>query len=269
MQILPPLAADPSSRLARANPVAKLGAAAILMLACFLAVDLLTPLLVLGAELAAISISGLRARDLLRRSWPLLVGALGIGLANALLPAEAGGTPLLIIGPLLLTTGSLLTGLALAVRLLGIAFAGALALATTEPTDLADALGQQLRFSPRFAVGALAAVRLLPLLADEWQTISLARRARGVEAGRSPLAAAQLFGGKLLTLLVGAVRRATRLAMAMEARGFGSRDCRSWAREQRMRGADWMLLAATVLIAVVATTASVAAGSWRFLFGSA
>ncbi len=267
MQLLTPLTADPSAPLARANPVAKLGAAAILMLACFLAVDPLTPLLVLVVELAAISISGLRAADLLRRSWPLLVAALGIGLANALLPAQASGAQLLVIGPLRLTAGSLVIGLALALRVLGIAFAGALALATTEPTDLADALGQQLHFSPRFAVGALAAVRLLPLLADEWQTISLARRARGVEAGRSPIAAAQLFGGKLLTLLVGAIRRAAGLAMAMEARGFGSRPCRTWARPQRMRRADWLLLGGAALVAVVATALSVASGSWRFLFG--
>ncbi len=267
MQLLTPLVPDPAAPLARANPVAKLAAAAILMLACFLAVDLLTPILVLLAELAVIPASGLRATALLRRSWPLLVAAVGIGLANALFAADSGGAQLLAIGPLWLTSVSLLTGVALAVRLLAIAFVGVLALATTEPTDLADALGQQLHFSPRFAIGALAAVRLLPLLADEWQTISLARRARGVEAGRSPIAATRLFAGKMLALLVAAIRRGTRLAVAMDARGFGSRRCRTWARPQQMRSSDWRLAAAALVVAVVATAASVAAGSWRFLFG--
>jgi energy-coupling factor transport system permease protein len=267
MQLFTPLVPDPAAPLARANPVAKLGAAAILMLACFLSVDLLTPALVLGVELAAVAFSGLRPGTVLRRAWPLLLAALGIGLANALFPAEASGAGLLALGPLRLTTGSLLVGLALAVRLLGIAFVGVLALATTDPTELADALAQQLHLSPRFAIGALAAVRLLPLLADEWQILSLARRARGVDAGRSPVAAARLFFGKLLALLVAAIRRGTRLAMAMEARGFGSRSCRSWARPQRMRPADWWLLGGTAAIALAATGASVAAGSWRFLFG--
>ncbi len=267
MQLFTPLIPDPAAPLARANPVAKLGAAAILMLACFLAVDLLTPALVLVVELVVVAFSGLRPGTLLRRAWPLLIAALGIGLANALFPAEAAGALVLAAGPVHLTTGSLLVGLALAVRLLGIAFVGLLALATTDPTDLADALAQQLHLSPRFAIGALAAVRLLPLLADEWQILSLARRARGVEAGRSPIAAIRLFFGKLLALLVAAIRRGTRLAMAMDARGFGSRPCRTWARLQAMRTTDWWLIIGALAVAVAATAASVAVGSWRFLFG--
>ena len=38
---------------------------------------------------------------------------------------------------------------------------------------------------------------------QEWQTLGLARRARGVDAGRIPLVAVRLFAGKLLSLLVG------------------------------------------------------------------
>lgn len=264
MQLLAPLLPDPAAPLTRANPLAKIGAAALLMLACFLSTDAVTPALVLLVVLLAIPFSGLSAGALLRRGWPLLFAAAGVGLANALLPEEAAGTLLFSFGPFQLSTGSLAVGGALAVRLLGIAFAGVLALATVEPTDLADALGQQLHLSPRFAIGALAAVRLLPLLAEEWQTISLARRARGVEAGRSPLAAARLFAGKMLSLLVAAIRRGTRLAVAMEARGFGARSCRSWARPQRMRGADWMLLGGGLLVAAGATLVSMALGEWRF-----
>ena len=60
------------------------------------------------------------------------------------------------------------------------------ATATSDPTEVADALIQQARVSPRFAIGVLAALRLVPVLARDWRTIGLARRARGVEAGRSP-----------------------------------------------------------------------------------
>jgi energy-coupling factor transport system permease protein len=264
MQLLTPLLPDPAAPLARANPLAKIGTAALLMLACFLSTDAVTPTLVLLVELSAIPFSGLSGAALLRRGWPLLFAALGVGLANALLPAEASGTLLFGFGPVQLSTGSLAVGGALAVRLLGIALAGVLALATIEPTDLADSLGQQLHLSPRFAIGALAAVRLLPLLADEWQTLSLARRARGVEAGRSPVAAARLFAGKMLSLLVAAIRRGTRLALAMEARGFGARSCRTWARPQHMRASDWALLGGALLAAAGATLVSLALGEWRF-----
>jgi len=222
--------------LARANPVAKLGAAAILMAILFVAPGAVTPAVVLAGLLASVPLTGLALRDLLGRTWLLLLAALSVGVLNVVL--AAGGT------------ANLVTGLGLGLRLLAIAFSGVLALATTDPTDLADSLQQQARLSPRLAVGVLAAVRLLPILAAEWQILGMARRARGVSAGWSPLAAARLGFGMLLALLVGAVRRATRLATAMEARGFGTAPCRTIARRQHMRHADWGLLAAAICLGV-------------------
>jgi energy-coupling factor transport system permease protein len=55
--------------------------------------------------------------------------------------------------------------------------------------------------------------------------------------------------------------------MAMEARGFGARDCRTWARPQRMHRSDWALLGSAACVAFGATALSVALGHWRFVFG--
>ena len=52
--------------------------------------------------------------------------------------------------------------------------------------------------------------------------LTLARRARGVDAGRNPVARLRLFASTAFALLVGAIRRGTRLAVAMDARGFDS-----------------------------------------------
>jgi len=149
-------------------------------------------------------------------------------------------------------------GLSLGVRLLGIALSGVLAIASADPTDLADSLQQQARLSPRLAIGVLAAVRMLPILAVEWQILGMARRARGVSSGGSPVGAARLAFGMLLTLLVGSVRRATRLAAAMDARGFGAATCRTIARRQRMLPADWRLLGGSLLLAVLAVVIGLA-----------
>ncbi|MDP9467221.1 MAG: energy-coupling factor transporter transmembrane protein EcfT [Chloroflexota bacterium] len=226
--------------MARANPVAKLGAAAILMAGLFLSHGPLAPALVLAVLLASVPFTGLSPRDLLARTWPLLLAALAVAVLNVLL---APGTR---EGP------DVVHGLSLGLRLLGIALSGVLAIASTDPTDLADALQQQTRLSPRLAIGVLAAVRMLPMLAVEWQILGMARRARGVSGGRSPVAAVRLAFGMLLALLVGAVRRATRLATAMEARGFGIAPCRTIARPQQMRPADWWLLAGAVVLGALA-----------------
>jgi energy-coupling factor transport system permease protein len=267
MRLFVPLRPEPSALLARANPVAKLASAAVLLLVLFVSVDAVVPAVILVGIGTAVRFSGIGARDLIARTWPILIAALLVGISNAVLAEAQRGAILLELGPFTLGAENLAAGLALGMRLLAIALSGVLALVTTDPTDLADALQQQLRMPPRLAVGALAAVRLLPMMASEWQTLRLARRARGVDAGRSPIAALHIAGGQLLALLVGAVRRATRLATAMEARGFGSRPCRSIARPQPMRPGDWRLIAGTAALGVGAVWLSVALGSWRFLFG--
>jgi energy-coupling factor transport system permease protein len=265
MRLFTPLRPDPRAPLAAANPAMKLGAAAALMAVLFVSVDALTAGIVLVGLLFAVRLSGLRARTLAVRSWPIPVAALSVGILNVVLaPARPG--PELQVGPLAIPAEQLMAGIGLGLRLAAIAFSGVLAMATTDPTRLADSLVAQLHISPRFAVGALAAARLVPVLASEWQVLSLARRARGVSGG-NPVAAVRIVFGKLLALMIGAVRRATRLAAAMEARGFGARPCRTSARDERVRPADWLLLAGAAALGLAAAAVSVAAGSWRFLFG--
>jgi len=267
MRLFTPLRPDPSAILARANPVAKLGAAATLMAALFVSTDPLTPAIVLAGLIAVVPLTGVAPLDLLRRTWPIVLAAAAVGLLNALFAAHPGGEVAVTIGPVAVSERALLAGLGLGLRLAAIALSGVLALVTTDPTELADALVQQLRLSPRVAIGALAAARMLPILAADWQTLALARRARGVTAGRSPVAVVRIFFGELLSLLVGAVRRGTRLATAMDARGFGSRPCRSIARPQSMDRRDWILMALAAVLAAIAVGASVSVGSWRFLLG--
>jgi energy-coupling factor transport system permease protein len=267
MQLLTPIVADPRAPLARANPLAKLAAALLVMVALFASVDGVTSLVMLTGLVALLPFSGLSARPLLSRAWLVGLAAVSIGVVNVLFAAEQAGPSVVDLGPMRIGGQTLLDGLGLSARLVAIATAGVLATATSQPTDLADALVQQLRVSPRFAMGTLAALRLLPLLAVEWQQIEMARRARGVDAGRSPFAAVRLFAGQLLALLVGAVRRGSRMAIAMEARGFGALPCRSVARVQRMGAGDWAWIAGAAALSALAIGVSVTLGTWRPLFG--
>jgi energy-coupling factor transport system permease protein len=267
MQLLAPLVPDPAAPLARANPVAKLGAALVLLVALFASLDHVTALVILAGLAVALRLSGLSPAALASRAWLVALAAVSIAVFNVVFAAEQVGPTAIAVGPLRIGAGTLVDGLGLALRLLAIAGAGILATATTQPTELADSLVQQLRVSPRFAIGALAAVRLLPLLSREWQTLSMARRARGVDSGGNPAAAVRLFAGQLLALLVGAIRRGTRMAAAMEARGFGARECRTVARPQRMTAGDWGWIAAATVLAAAAIGVSLAFGTWRPLVG--
>ena len=243
MRLLEPLTPDPRAPLAGAHPLAKIGAAFGLMLALFITVDPVTPALVLIAVAAAVPAIGIPPRALLRRAAPVFIAALGIGFFNAVV------------------IGSVAAGVAVGIRLAGISLAGIIALASIDPTELADALVEHLHAPRRFTVGALAAFRLMPLFADEWETIALARRARGLDSRR-----VSAFFTMTRTLLVSAIRRATRLAVAMDGRGFAdsTSPCRTLARPRAIVGRDLFVIVAAFAVAALASAASIAAGSWRF-----
>jgi len=266
MRILEPIA-TPGAALGRRNPTAKLAGSALLTFILLTSIDPVTPAVAIVLELALVPLFGIRYPRLLRRAWPLVVSGVAVFAFTLIFTTHGGGSTLLAVGPFDVTTGSLAAALGLALRIFAVALPGLLVFATTDPTDLADSLVQQVRVPARFAIGALVAFRLVPLLADEWEMLTLARRARGVDAGRNPVARVRLFAQTTFALLVGAIRRGTRLATAMDARGFDSATKRTVARPQRFVAADAGLVAGALLVAGVAIGTSVAAGTFQPLFG--
>jgi energy-coupling factor transport system permease protein len=264
MKFTPPVA-DPTAVLARRNPTAKLAAAMVLTLLLVISLDPVTPVLVLAVEVAVLPLFGLRYARLLRRMWPLTVAA-GLSAASYLFFAERTGEVLVSLGPLTVTTGTVDSAVSLFLRLFAIALPGIMVFASTDPTDLADSLVQNAKAPPRFVLGALAAIRLLPLLANDWEMLRLARRARGVDGGRNPAAHLRLFASTVFGLLVVAIRRGTRLATAMDARGFDSGTARTAARSQRFGLADFALIVAAAILGAAGIATSVAAGTFDPLF---
>jgi energy-coupling factor transport system permease protein len=249
-----------AARFAGVNPVAKLLAALPLIVALVLTIDPVSAGTALALEAALLPLTGIRPGRFARVTAPVWIAA-PLGAITILLYGRASGDVLLAWGLVHVTDGSVGLAVASLLRVLAIALPAVVLFSTVDPTDLADGLGQVLRLPARFVLGALAGLRMLALVGDDWRAIGLARRARGLGDRRGPLGAArQAFG-----LLVLALRRATALATAMEARGFGGRTPRTWARPSRFGRAEWALLGVGVLVAVAAVVAALAAGSWRWI----
>src|SRR5207247_7485149 len=102
-------------------------------------------------------------------------------------------------------------------------------------------------------------------LGEQWRLLGLARRARGIDAGPNPVARLRLFASMVFALLVGAIRRGTRLATAMDARGFDSGVPRTMARPQRFGLADGLLILGGAALGTGCLAVSVAAGTFRAL----
>lgn len=247
------------------SALAKLGGALALSVPLVLTVDLVSASVGLVLGLAIILLSGLTPREFFFRTLPIWVAAPSVFITVSLY-GVASGAILFEWGVMHVSEGSLHLGAASALRLLAVGLPSIAMFATIDPTDLADGLIQKLHLSPRFVMGALAAMRLLGLLANDARSLALARRARGVaDHGRI-----RRFFGSAFALFVLAIRRGTTLSTAMEARGFGVPGVRrSYARIAPFDRRDAMLIVVCGLISGVAIGVAVATGAWNFVFAIA
>lgn len=260
--LLAPVAAG-SGFVARANPVAKVFVALVIPLALVLTVDPVTAGTALLLECLALPWCGLTPANLLRRSLIVLLGGVPAGVLTTLIGTDSGPT-VLALGPITVTSGSVLAGAAITLRVLAIGLPGVVLVASTDPTDLADGLAQIVRLPARFVLSALAALRLFGVVAEEWRSLALARRARGLEGGFS-VGGVRVGLGMVFALLVLTLRRAAVLATTMEARGFGVTQHRTWARPSRLAASDWVLMAGGLALCLLATSAGLLAGTWHLL----
>lgn len=252
--------------LARLNPVTKLGVAVVLALTLAVTVDVVTAGAVLSCELLMLPLTGLGVRRLAPRLALLLVVGTSVALVNAL-ASDRGGSVVLDVGPLEVGSAAALAGVAAGLRVVAIALPGMVLFATTDPTDLADALAQRLGLPHRFVLGALAAMRLMSVLDEEWRSMARARRARGLVTGGSPLAALRTFPGQTFALLVAAIRRGSRMATAMEVRGLGVHPDRTWARSSDFAAGDVVTSVGVLVLAAGATALALRLGAWDPIFG--
>jgi energy-coupling factor transporter transmembrane protein EcfT len=208
------------------------GAATALLAAAAAAALLTNDLWAAGAVTAVLLVVCLRAPA--RRRWPYLIGALTSGLGVFVLSPflwSSGGGTLLWEGPTIPVLGVLdvstdeiriaaVNGLRLAA--VGLAFA-AYALLLDH-----DRLVSGVRFARRSAIAVALATRLVPTLERDAAGLRETVRGRGVE-----LSGVRGYATLLSPLVAGSLERASCLAEAMEARGFGR------AGTTRMPRAPW------------------------------
>lgn len=250
-----------STPISRANAVAKMTAALILTATLVLSIDWVSPVVAFAFELMVLPFAGLGVRALVRRTAVVWFAAFTGGFATVFFGVDSGAT-IVDLSVVRISEGSMLLAVAITLRVLAVALPGVVLFATTDPTDLADGMIQLLKLPARFVLGALAALRLVGLLIDDWQSLAMARRARGIGGGIG----VKRLGGQAFALLVMSLRRGSKLATAMEARGFGTNAPRTSARVSTFGARDAVMIAAAVVIAAVAVGTAVSAGTWNFIF---
>ncbi len=245
--------------LQRRNPSIKLLVVALAALSLTFIFDPVTPAVILVITLlAGRFLGGLGLWAQLKPMWIFVIAGVAILLANVLFNKENAASPALFsLGSLEVTEAALWAAGSLWLRLLAFALLSLVFVKTTEPQHLILSLVHQLHLNHRVAYGTMAGYRMLPLFQSDYQTIRAAQRVRGVRETGGFWHAWSRTRRYAIPLLAGAVRKAGRVAVAMDARAFGALPTRTYRERMVVRRSDWVFLAV-----VVAILAAVVVGSW-------
>jgi energy-coupling factor transport system permease protein len=136
--------------------------------------------------------------------------------------------------------------LTLTLRFLALITSFSLFFLTTSPDKLSLAL-EKAHVPYEFNFAFITAIRFVPVLAEEAQTIIDAQRSRGLELDKGAfLSRVRKYIPVLLPLIVNSIRRSLELAEAMESRAFGATKNRTNFYELKMGQGDYLVLAITI-----------------------
>lgn len=249
-----------ASALDRLNPVTRLGITVLLSIPVMITLDWVSAVTLFAAQILIYLACGVSARKLFKRLIPLIVVA-PIGAISMALYGRPEGRVWFQWFLINITDNSLHLAVAVLARIFALGAGAIVLIGGTDLTRMADGLAQIVHLPDRFVLGTLAGVRMIGLFLDDWRTMGLARRARGIaDTGRI-----RSFLNMSFALLVFAIRRGTILATAMEARGFGSGIPRSWARPSTLGRADLIGWLIAVAVCVGSLWLSVATGAFMFI----
>lgn len=144
------------------------------------------------------------------------------------------------------------SAIAMTLRFIVLASSFSVFFLTTSPDHLGLAL-EESHVPYEFAFAFTTAVRFVPVLAEEAQTIMDAQKARGLEMEKGNfLTRIRNYIPVLIPLIVSSIRRSLELAEAMESRAWGAAKKRTNLYELKLHRGDFALLLISIMILIAA-----------------
>ncbi|WP_163103124.1 energy-coupling factor transporter transmembrane component T family protein [Peribacillus alkalitolerans] len=142
-------------------------------------------------------------------------------------------------------------GIHLGFRAFIFATLGLLFALTTRPVMLFYSLMQQVHLKPKYAYSFMAGYRLIPIMVEEFFTIRNAMKVRGIAQNKGLTSFYHKLKTYSIPLLAGSIRRAHRIAIAMEAKRFTGNKHRTYFYEIRFSKYDGFFIALIMVIIFV------------------
>lgn len=170
-----------------------------------------------------------------------------------------GEQALFRLGPLAVSAGDLIAGLSLLLRFMGLMAVLGMASSSISESELTRGLEALLRPLAvlrvpiyDFVTIIQVTMRYVPLLAQTAERIAKAQASRGADwapTGWNIIHRAQQIIPLIVPLFITSLRRAESMALAMDARGYGSSPTRTSMIQLKFTGADALALVIAVILA--------------------
>ena len=201
--------------------------------------------------------SGVAPTTLINNFKPILVLVLITLFYHVLFSARETRTLIEIYG-FKVTSGALTMAAFYSLRLILFIAVAFLITLTSSPSELADAFAKLLKPLQKLHVPVhdlalilFLAIRFIPVLYDEFTTIRNAQMIRGVNFSGSLLNRLKKTVYIIIPVFVAAIQRADELALAIQARGYGSTRDRTFYSRSHFGRKEWLFIFATSILIVV------------------
>ena len=165
---------------------------------------------------------------------------------------ESRDVILTIAGPYTITAQQLFYHLNMTMKVICVVPVALLFIACTDPSEFAASLAM-IGVSYRAGYAVSLALRYIPDVQREYQNISQAQQARGIDLSSKDKFLTRLKNSVaiLLPLVMSSLNRIETVSNAMELRGFGKEKKRTWYVQRRLQKNDWLTIGFVLAVLVV------------------
>ncbi|MGN0060727.1 MAG: energy-coupling factor transporter transmembrane component T family protein [Coriobacteriales bacterium] len=237
-----------TSVLHRMNPVFTFLCAFLVCIAAAVSTNHLFVLALIVVQLLLSSTAGV-----FRQSMKLVLGLGSLALIVLVLQVifVRTGTVFATLGPLMITSDGLLSGVLVVLKVVCMVLPLSLAFMVTPMNDLTNELVSKCHLPYKYAFTFTTAVRFIPLFMEEMSGIMEAQKARGVQFDTRNIARKfALMVPLTVPLLVSSVKKTDTIAIGAELRGFSLRGATSAYHQHDVSARD--IVAVVVCVAVLA-----------------
>ena len=178
---------------------------------------------------------------------------------------ESRDVLLTIAGPYTITAQQLFYHLNMTMKVICVVPVALLFIACTDPSEFAASLAM-IGVSYRAGYAVSLALRYIPDVQREYQNISQAQQARGIDLSGKDKLFTRLKNSVaiLLPLVMSSLNRIETVSNAMELRGFGKEKKRTWYTYRSLKRNDWLAIGFAAVILIIDLTVTFWDGSRYF-----